>query len=293
MHLVLLFHAVILGLVQGLAEFLPISSSGHLIVVPAVLGWDHFGQTFDVALHVGTALALVAYFWRDLVAMVGAGESHLVQICGRGRFIVFLAISVIPGAIVGKMYDKKIDALFEIDPENRGQILMVIGSLLLFFGLLLGLADHLGKKIKGDEAFGWAAVWMGITQALALFPGVSRSGITTTTALFMGIRRDTAARFSFLMSLPIVCGAALLKLWETYKHPAEMLQGIATATNPHPYGLAAAVYLIGVMVSALSGFIVMKYFIRYLSTGSFKGFVVYRVLVGASLIAWGWQIMHH
>lgn len=295
MHfLILIYHAIALGIIQGLSEFLPISSSGHLIVIPAALGWDHFGQTFDVALHVGTLIALLLYFWRDLVAMLGLGETHLVQICGRGRFFVLLMISAIPGAIIGKLYDKKIDALFEVDPDNKAHIFLFIGAMLLCFGLLLGLSDYLGRKEKGDESFGWAAIGMGITQAMALIPGVSRSGITTTTALFMGIRREVAARFSFLISIPIVCGAAMLKTYETFNDPHEILTGIATAGahTPHAYAMAAAVYVCGVLASAISGFVVIKYFIRYLSHGSFGVFVLYRVLVGAALIVWGWQLLH-
>lgn len=287
MHLI--FQAIILGLIQGLSEFLPISSSGHLIIVPAVMGWDHFGQTFDVALHVGTALALLVYFWRDLMAVFFAGQSYLVEICGRGRFVAFLVISAIPAAIVGKLFDKRIEEWFD-EPEHKAMIFLFIGSTMLGFGLLLGLADQFGAKEKGEEAFGWAALGMGLAQALALFPGVSRSGVTTTAALFMGVRRDSAARFSFLISLPVICGAALLKLVQSMKNPSELLKGIAPVGS-HAYGMAAMVYGSGVIFSALSGFLVMKYLIRYLGHGSFRVFVAYRLLVGAVLIAWGYHLL--
>jgi undecaprenyl-diphosphatase len=285
--LILIWHAIVLGVVQGLAEFLPISSSAHLIIVPTILGWDHFGQVFDVSLHVGTAVAVLAYFGKDLLALFTSEDSDLVQLCGRGRFLFFLALSAIPGAIVGAKFDSKIEKL--TDPEfnhNIAHIFLFFGLGLALFGLLMGIADRMGRKDRGIEMFGWAALWMGLMQALALFPGVSRSGITMTTGLFMGLRREVVARFSFLISLPIMCGAALKKTYDVFHHHEDVLEGIATTASSSAYITAAAVYATGIIVSAIVGYLVIRFVIRYLNQGDFTVFVVYRVVLGTLLVMW-------
>ena len=230
-----LFHAAVLGALQGFSEVLPISSSAHLILVPWLLNWPESGLTFDVALHLGTFLALSFYFRRDIIELT---VSFFDAVTSRrldtpARRLPFLIIAAtIPAAVVGKLFEDQIEAIFRSNP-------LLISSVLVLFGLILGLADYLGRKRMAlDEITPAGALTIGLMQCLALIPGVSRSGITITAALMLGFTRESAARFSFLISLPIVAGAALLKSLHLFKHgiPAgeglPMLVGIAFSALP-------------------------------------------------------------
>jgi len=259
-------HAAVLGTIQGLTEVLPISSSAHLILVPKFLNWPESGLTFDVALHIGTFLALSLYFWRDIIELIGnffsACQSGLNSPAKRLPFYIIAA--TIPAAIVGKTLEGPIDEIFRKSPA-------IIAGLLIFFGLLLALADTTGaKRWRVDRITLNCAMVIGLAQCLALLPGVSRSGITITAALFLGFHRESAARFSFLLSLPIVAGAALLKVGHLLK------TGI-----PAGDGLPL---VIGIATSAVFGFLSVALLLKLVQRDSLYPFVWYRILAGSGAL---------
>src|SRR5437588_8263502 len=205
-------HAIVLGITQGLSEFLPISSSGHLILVPWLFNWhelDKFkdlNKTFDVALHAGTFAGAVAYFWRDLVVLVPAGLRAAARrsIESRDEQLAWLLLlSAVPGAVVGALFESVIE-------DNLGQP-WLIAVMLILFGAVLLVADRAPRRLEYEDFRLREAVVMGLCQAVALQPGVSRAGVTITGGRVLGFDRDAAARVSFLMSLPIIGGAALYK----------------------------------------------------------------------------------
>lgn len=257
-------HALVLGTVQGLTEVLPISSSAHLIIIPKLLGWAESGLTFDVALHLGTLIALSLYFWRDIFDM---GYNFIGSISGKGlhtsgnRLPWYIIIGTVPAAIAGKVLEEPIEKIFRQSPT-------LICSFLILFGLLLAFADTTGaKRWKLDRITLKAAVIIGLAQCLALIPGVSRSGITITAALLLGYNRETSARFSFLLSLPIVFGAALLKVGQLLK------TGIpAGETTP---------LLLGVASSAIFGYLSVLFLLKLVQRYSLYPFVWYRLAAGA------------
>jgi undecaprenyl-diphosphatase len=267
-------HAIVLGITQGLSEFLPISSSGHLILVPWLFGWKELNgpanvdlnKTFDVALHVGTLLATVAYFRRDLGRLAAAGLGSVRRRAVRTpdeRLAWLLLLSAVPGAVVGAVLESTIN-------ERLGRI-WLIAVMLIVFGLVLAVADRLPGHRKEQEYGGREAVIMGAAQAVALSPGVSRSGITITAGRWLGFERDAAARLSFLMSLPITGGAALYK-------------GAKLAAGGLPPGTAAA-FGWGILASAVTGLGAVWLVLRVVRTRSFLPFVVYRVLAGLAVLA--------
>lgn len=263
------FHAALLGALQGITEVLPISSSGHLILIPRIFGWPESGLTFDVALHLGTMLALCAYFWRDIVELTfnffGSLNSKGPR-TAQQRLPFYIIAGTIPAAVVGKMFEDTIESVFRSNP-------LLIAAFLIGFGLILAFADTMGaKRWKIDKITLGSAIMVGIAQCLALIPGVSRSGITITAALMLGYNRETAARFSFLLSLPIVAGAALLKLGHLVKY------GI-------PAGETAPL-LIGVATSAILGYASVAFLLKYVQRNSLYLFVWYRLAAGAAVIVW-------
>lgn len=262
-----LFHAAILGAVQGFAEVLPISSSAHLILIPWLFKWPESGLTFDVALHLGTFLALSLYFWRDIIEMAVSFFDAIVsrRLNTPARRLPFLIIAAtVPAAVVGKLFEHQIEAIFRSNP-------LLIASVLIVFGLLLGAVDLLGRKrLLLDEITPASSLTIGVMQCLALIPGVSRSGITITAALMLGFTRESAARFSFLMSLPIVAGAALLKTVHLFKHGIPAGEGMPM--------------LVGIIFSAVTGYISVAFLLRFVQKRSLAPFVWYRVIVGGGLI---------
>lgn len=266
-----IIHAIVLGLVQGLAEFLPISSSGHLLLVPWLFGWNDFAdasveKAFDVALHLGTLVAVVAYFRRDLVVYVREGL-RLVRHRGRpaspeGRLAWLLVLSSVPAAAVGAVGEKFID-------EKLGTPGMIAASLVVF-GLLLLWADRRqGNRTLAD--YGPAdAVKVGLAQVLALNPGTSRSGITMTAGRLLGLDRDSAARASFLMAIPVTAGAVAFKLLKLFK------DGV-----PDGLGVPMAV---GIVTSGISGWVAVWGTLRLVRTRTFTPFVVYRIAL--ALVVW-------
>ena len=263
-----LLHAVVLGALQGFSEVLPISSSAHLILVPWLLKWPESGLTFDVALHLGTFLALVFYFRQDIAGMIASFFEVLRNrsLDTPERRLPFLIIAAtVPAAVVGKLLEHQVEAVFRSNP-------LLIAIFLVVFGVILGISDKAGQKVKNLDAITpKSALTVGVLQCLALIPGVSRSGITITAGLMLGFTRESAARFSFLLSLPIVAGAALLKTVHLVRH------GIPTGE-----GLPM---LIGVVVSAVTGYISVAFLLKFVQKRSISPFVWYRTIAGGIVIA--------
>jgi len=266
-----LYQAVVLGIVQGLSEFLPISSSAHLLLLPWLFAWPilrdpALNKTFDVALHFGTLIALFSYYARDAVGLLAAWlrsawRRRISEPTERLAWMIL--ITVVPAGLFGWRYEEFIEQRLG-DPR-------LIGLLLIVFAGLLALAELVGRRRRAAEEVGLKdAIIIGCAQALSLFPGVSRSGITITTGLFVGLKRDAAARFTFLMSLPIIAGAALFKAAH-----------LATHGMPHGMGLPFAA---GVIASALSGYAAVAFLIRYLQARTVYPFVWYRIVVGLGVL---------
>ena len=251
--------AIVLGVLQGLGEFLPISSSGHLIVVPWLLGWKQHSLSFDVALHVGTLVAVLYAFagdwWRmGLSALRGLRRGHPFAEPG-GRMLGLIALASVPGAIAGKLLEEWAETAFR-SPALVAAAMVVMGVVLL-------IADRrVGTRQASDISLG-IALLIGTAQAFALFPGVSRSGVTISAALLLGFRRDEAARFSFLLATPITFGAAMLKV------PHLLRAG--GAAGPIFAGMAAA---------AVVGWLSIFFLLRYVRTHNYRPFVWYRLAFG-------------
>jgi len=266
-----ILHAIVLGLVQGLSEFLPISSSGHLIIVPWLFGWNDFDsdsvqKAFDVALHIGTLAAVCIYFRHDLVVYIRDGwravRSKGHRVTPEGRLAWLLLLATLPAAAVGAVFEKQID-------EQLGRIPLIAVSL-IFFGLLLGWADRLPGTRTIETMDRRDAVFIGAAQVLSLNPGTSRSGITITGARMRIFTREAAARISFLMAIPVTAGAAVFKVGKLVK------DGI-------PDGLAVPM-LVGIITSGVAGWLAVAGLLRYLRTRSFLPFVIYRVVLGVVLL---------
>jgi undecaprenyl-diphosphatase len=286
------FEALVVGLVQGLTEFLPISSSGHLIVVPWLFGWDEPGLSFDAALHLGTLLAVFIYFWRELFAMVLAVPTALSRPLALlrsapsenpetsvgppqnresdARLALLLIVGSIPGGIVGLLAQGAIEDYFHSD-SHRTLSIVVIAILLMGFGLLLWWADRTASLRRRIGAMTVRdTVTIGIAQAMALVPGVSRSGATLTAGLFLGLRRADAARFSFLLGTPLVTLAGL--------------KGVNDILGADPTGTELRMMAIGMVTSAISGFAAISVLLRYLQRSSTVVFVIYRLVAGLFLL---------
>jgi undecaprenyl-diphosphatase len=271
---VTLIHAAILGVVQGLTEFLPISSSAHLILVPYLFGWhDPFidSAAFDVMLHMGTLIALLAYFWRDLLRILGAWLGSIrdrrIGDDPDRRLAWLLVISVVPAAILGAALESFFDRTFR-DHVSLIAVFIVVGAVLLWLG------ERIGSRSRGlDRMRVSDAATIGIAQALALFPGISRSGITIAAGLYLGLEREAAARFSFLMAVPVIAGAGLWK--------ARTLIGSdlgATQANQ---------LIVGVVAATIFGFIAIAALLRFLRANPTTVFVIYRIILAAVvLVAW-------
>ncbi|HWE23958.1 MAG TPA: undecaprenyl-diphosphatase UppP [Myxococcales bacterium] len=263
--------AIVLGVVQGLAEFLPISSSAHLILVPWLFGWDDPGLAFDVALHWGTLVAVLVVFWRDWIRLIRAGaQSILDRRIGDDpdrRLFWALVVSSIPAAIVGKLLNEW--------AEETLRAPLLIAATMTVMGIALGLADRYGsKRLSEGQVHLPEAVGIGVAQAFALVPGVSRSGSTISVGLVFGFTREAVARFSFLMSTPIIFGAGVLKL-------PRMLRDIHEGTSHVGGGALAA----GLVASAVVGIVVIRWLLAWLRTRTYDVFVVYRLLVAALIVA--------
>lgn len=259
-----LIQAIVLALVQGLTEILPISSSGHLVLVPHLLGWPDQGLAFDVALHVGTLIAVITYFRREVLGMAQSWTGSLVgrPLDDNSRFAWRLVLATIPAAVAGLLLGGLI--------EEHLRSPKVIIFTLIGFGLLLGWADWRAPEGRSEMQTGWReALIIGCAQALALIPGTSRSGVTMTAGRFLGLSRIGAARFSFLMSIPVILIAGAYKLLQ-----------LALGDVPPDWGMMA----IGMAVAFFSTLVSIHVLLRLVQRVGFMPFVIYRLLLGGLLI---------
>ncbi|HVM71330.1 MAG TPA: undecaprenyl-diphosphatase UppP [Anaerolineales bacterium] len=272
----LIFQAIVLGIVQGLTEFIPISSSAHLIIVPWLLGWNDpvlTSLSFDVALHLGTLVAVVWFFASDWVRLIRAGLASLVErkigLDPDRKLAWLLMIGCIPGGIAGVLGESRIDALFhQPGVPIKLTALIIMGIIIAAMALLLFIAERRARHTRDMNSLTLKdAILIGLAQALAIFPGVSRSGSTITAGMALSLKREAAARFSFLLSAPIILGAGLKSAWDMFMqyhagasiNPAELLL--------FPFGFGAA---------GVSGYFCIKYLLRYLQKNSTDPFVYYR-----------------
>ncbi|MEZ5570074.1 MAG: undecaprenyl-diphosphate phosphatase [Halioglobus sp.] len=262
------YQAVLLALIQGLTEFLPISSSAHLVIPALVMGWPDQGLAFDVAVHLGTLAAVLLYYRRDLRDMARA---WLLSLAGRGvsedsRLVWYLALATIPAGVVGLAAGGFI--------ENHLRTLPVIAATTLVFGVFLGVAEVRARRAGpvGRALTLKLALLIGLAQAMAPVPGVSRSGVTITAALLLGMSRQAAARFSFLLSIPIILSAGALKGWE-----------LATSSVPVNWMMLG----VGALLSAITAYLSIALFLRLLDRIGLMPFVYYRIAL-AGLLFWLW-----
>ena len=259
-----IFQAIILGIVQGLTELLPISSSAHLYLIPWILDWtksESFNiafNAFDVALHAGTLLAIGIFFFKDWLKLIKGGYNQVVkkQKTPEGKMFWYIVIATIPGGIIGFLLDH-----FVGDTLTKP---LVIACALIIMGILLYVIDKNAKsEVKYENMTLKQTFLIGLSQALAFIPGVSRSGITMTTGRLLGVDRTSAAKYSFMLSAPIVLAATVFKFKDF---------------------VISIPFFIGVFVSFIVGILVIKFLLEYLKKGSFKGFAIYRVIVGIIVI---------
>ncbi len=246
-----LFQAVVLGLVQGLGEFLPISSSAHLIVFPWLFGWPEHSLAFDVALHAGTLFAVMIYFRKDWLGII------------KSRMIWYIAVASVPGALVGKLLESKAETAFRSP--------LLIAFTMSAFAALFYLIDRFVWKSRSLKSLNLLdAVIIGLSQALAIIPGVSRSGITMASGMGLKFDRESAAKFSFMLSAPIIFGAVLLKFGDI-GDIASNGQGLEVFT--------------GFAVSAVTGFLAIKGLLGFVKKHSFNVFIIYRFVFSAVILA--------
>jgi undecaprenyl-diphosphatase len=275
-----LFEALILGIVQGLTEFIPISSSAHLIIVPWLFHWRDPGLPFDVVLHLGTLVALLWFFWADWVRLVRAGVVSIIERkIGNDkdrRLAWLIVIGTIPGGIAGFLGESKIEELFHQPnaPHTQGAMI-AMAIIIALLGAALFVAERIARHLRGlNQVSLKDAVIIGVSQALAIFPGVSRSGSTITAGLALGLQRETAARFSFLLSAPIMLGAGLKSLLDVH---SELTTGAMVQSD-------LFLFAIGFIAAAVSGYLCIKFLLRFLQTHSTDIFVYYRWLLAILII---------
>ena len=252
-----LFEAIVLGIIQGLGEFLPISSSAHLVLVPWVFGWEYAGLTFDVALHLGTLFSVIAFFWKDWLSLINSALTK--KDTREAKLFWYLVLATIPGALIGYLLEEQAETVFRAP--------LLIGIMLIVMGIILYLVDrYCSSKKEIDKVTFSDSLLIGLSQALAIIPGVSRSGITMTAGRALGLNRASAARFSFLLSTPIIIGAGLFKLKDL----------ALTDLN--------VIFLTGVVSSALVGS--CNWFSIKVSGAKkiLAIFAIYRIIVGSAVI---------
>jgi len=264
------FEAILLGLIQGLTEFLPISSSAHVQIAQELMGLSELSKpqltAFIATIQIGTELAVISYFFKTIVSIVSAWFSSGFQSWskqpGEARMGWLIIVGTLPIAVLGLLFREQV--------ENDVRQLWVIGVTLIVFGLLLGLADFIGKKRRAIRELGvGSGIAFGLGQALALIPGVSRSGGSITVGLLLGFTREAAARYSFLLAIPAVLAAGTLQFVSSFGDlPQDLLLATITAT----------------IVSFVSGYAVIAWLLRYLERGSFLPFVLWRVMLGSLLL---------
>ncbi|MCI0404394.1 MAG: undecaprenyl-diphosphate phosphatase [Acidobacteria bacterium] len=261
-----LVQAIVLAIVQGVTEFLPISSTAHLVLVPWLVGWTDQGLTFDIALHAGTLVAVLAYFAREWLGMLASlfGGSSAAPGVGR-RMLGIIVAATVPGGLAGYFLESYAESIFRSPTLIAAMLIAVAG--------LMWVADRRRTLLRGTDGITLAdGLIIGVAQALAVIPGTSRSGITIAAGLFRNLTREAAARFSFMLATPIIGGAALKKGLEVWQ------QGL-------PPGFTPADFLVGFIASALTGYAAIWFLLRYLQVRTLKIFVAYRLVLGAIILA--------
>ena len=267
-----IFQALILGTVQGLTELLPISSSAHLNLFPWIFGWNEISPSFDVALHIGTLFAIVLFFFKDWVNLIKGGYNQVIKKkkSTDGKIFWYIVISTIPTGILCLVLDKLSEKLIEklattFSVQEKLIEMFMIAIALIVMGIILYVVDKKSKsEVEYKDITFKQSLWIAMSQALAAaFPGVSRSGITMTVGRGMGLKRESVAKYSFLLSTPVVAAAALVDLKDFVFGPA---------------------FFVGVFASFIVGVLVIKFLLNYLQKGSFKVFAVYRVILGLFVI---------
>ncbi|EIJ42546.1 undecaprenyl-diphosphatase UppP [Beggiatoa alba B18LD] len=260
-------HIIVLAVIQGLTEFLPISSSAHLVFIPQLLGWQDQGLAFDVAVHVGTLTAILWYFRQDLRPLLHAWwQSCLTrELTAESRLVWGVILGTIPVALIGLIL-----SVLDLDEALRSTV--IIATTTIIFGLLLGYADKTGLRARSEyQLTGWDVLFIGLAQAIAVIPGVSRSGITMTAALLLGLNRTAAARFSFLLSIPIIVLAGGMETIKLAKQ-ADQLVWLDMG--------------LGVLFSAISAYLCIRLFMGLLERMGMMPFVIYRLFLGVFLLVW-------
>lgn len=259
-----IIHALILGIVQGLTEFLPVSSSAHLNLFPWVFGWDKISDSFDVALHLGTLLAIILFFYKDWIKLIKGGYNQVVKKKNTtdGRMFWYLVFATIPAGILSLVLDKISE---KIVGDNLNVEMLIIAITLIVMGIILYIVDKKAKStVKYEKITLKQSMLIGLSQAIAAaFPGVSRSGITMTVARGLNVDRESAAKFSFMLAAPITLAAVIFDL------------------DKFVFGLP---FFIGVLASFIVGALIIKFLLNYLKKGSFKVFAIYRVIIGIIVI---------
>ena len=267
-----ILQALVLGVVQGLTELLPISSSAHLNLFPWIFGWNEISPSFDVALHIGTLFAIVLFFFKDWVNLIKGGYKQVVkkEKSTEGKIFWYIVISTIPTGILCLVLDKLSGKLIEklataFNVQETLVEMFMIAIALIVMGIILYVVDKKSKsEIEYKDMTFKQSLWIAMSQAIAAaFPGVSRSGITMTVGRKMGLKRESVARYSFLLSTPVVAAAALFDLKDFVFNPA---------------------FFVGVLASFVVGVLVIKFLLNYLQKGSFKVFAIYRVILGLFVI---------
>jgi undecaprenyl-diphosphatase len=264
-----LLQVIVLAVVQGLTEFLPISSTAHLYLTSWLFGWQLEGLDFDIALHIGTLLAVLLYFARDWVQIIAQGFGVRMkgdeELKHNHMLLWLLAIGTVPVGIAGLLFNKQ--------AESTWRNPFVIGGMLIAVGVLMYLAENAGRRQRDLSSIDLPdAVTIGVAQALAVVPGTSRSGITISAGLFRNMTRESAARFSFLLSTPAIAAAAGKALYDMHKKGG--LHGVMNSD-----------FLVGVAVSAITGCLVISWFLHYLRRGGLRPFVYYRIVFGIIVLA--------
>ncbi|MFO0862886.1 MAG: undecaprenyl-diphosphate phosphatase [Candidatus Saccharibacteria bacterium] len=253
----MIFIVILLSIVQAITEFLPISSSAHLLLVPWAFNLTDPGLAFDAAIHIGTALALLVFFWKDFWKMVKTKD----------RLLWYIVVASIPAGIIGFFGDKFIEKTLHASSYAP----LIVGIGMIFFSLLLYYVDTVGKKKEQEKEITLKqSLFVGFAQVLAFIPGASRSGITITAGLWLGFTRKEAARFSFLLATPISLGAGLYKLLEIIKNPSPTLSNFDI--------------LVGIVVTFVAGIVVIKWLLDYLKNHSMLLFVIYRIVIGLAVV---------
>ena len=262
--------ALVMGLVQGLTEFIPVSSSGHLVLVPWLFGWkDPFinSVAFSVVLHMGTLVALLAFFWTDWLTLIPAGLAAIRDRSIKGdpnrKMALLLLVATIPAVIAGPIFESKFEDL--VREPARIALMLCVGAAILW------LADRWGSKLRDETSLSFGeSLALGLAQVIALVPGISRSGISISAGLFMGLNREAAARFSFLMATPVVGGAGI---WEARKF-------LTHEAGPNP---EINVIVIGFIAALISGFVAIRFMLEFLKRQPLTAFVLYRVVAAAAV----------